>query len=125
MARLALNNGRRVIIAIRRRHGAQQQRAESSRGLAGYLPLKAPTSNTCGCPTRRKVGLDDYLVGHTVEELMRLVKPTQPPVRVTTKPAEPPVVARRNQVVKPVTLDEVHKGYRPRSATNTTSMRSI
>ena len=72
------------MIAIRRRRGPQRQRPES-------LPAGWPaTSSTKGArieylwlpdDRRAKPDSDDYLAEHTVDDLMRLVKPTQPAVR--------------------------------------------
>jgi len=53
---------------------------------AGYLATKGARIEYLHLPDtdEGKVGLDDYLAEHTVDELMRLVKPTQPTPRSTT-----------------------------------------
>ena len=62
---------------------------KAARGLAGYLATKGARVEYLWLPdTEQKTGLDDYLIEHTVEELFRLVKPTQPPV--TTQPLYTP-----------------------------------
>jgi Domain of unknown function (DUF3854) len=107
-------NGRRVIIAFDGDTARNNQVQAAARGLAGYLATKGARIEYLWLPdTDDKTGLDDYLLEHTVEELLRLVKPTQPPV---TKPApEQPAKPKPEpapEPVPPVSLDEVHRGYR-------------
>ena len=78
---VALNNNRRVIVAfdgdVARKSSVQQ----AMRGLAAYLATKGARIEYLWLPdTDDKTGLDDYLMdGHTVDDLLRLVKPTSPP----------------------------------------------
>ena len=77
----ALNNNRRVIIAFDGDLARKEPVQKAARGLAGYLATKGARVEYLWLPdTDEKTGLDDYLASHTVDELWRLVKPTQPPV---------------------------------------------
>ena len=110
-------NGRRVIIAFDGDTARNKQVQAAAGGLAGYLATKGARIEYLWLPdTDDKTGLDDYLMtGHTVEDLWRLVKPVQPPVR--TQPADDTGQHRqpaqpKPEPVAPVSLDEVHRGYR-------------
>ena len=97
----ALNNNRRVIIAFDGDLARKEPVQKAARGLAGYLATKGARIEYLWLPdTDDKTGLDDYLAEHTVEELWRLVKPTQPPV--TIKPANDTGEDRQPQPPKPV-----------------------
>ena len=64
----------------------ENRSAASLSALAGYLASKGARVEYLHLPdTDDKTGLDDYLMGHTVEDLWRLVKPTKPPVAATKK----------------------------------------
>jgi hypothetical protein len=109
-------NGRRVIIGFDGDTARRESVQKAMRGLASYLATKGARIEYLHLPdTDQKTGLDDYLMaGHTVEDLWRLVKPVQPVPRsttTTTTPAEQPKPAARLSV-KPVSLKEVHRGYR-------------
>ncbi|MGH3971040.1 MAG: DUF3854 domain-containing protein, partial [Mycobacterium sp.] len=110
---VALNNGRRVVIGFDSDTARNENVQKAARGLAGYLATKGAHIEYLWLPdTDDKTGLDDYLAEHTVEDLMRLVKPSQPPVRVTpAKPAEP-VAATKPEPVQPVSLDDAHKVFK-------------
>ena len=73
-------NGRRVIIAfdgdIARKESVQKAYAHAS---PNYLATRGARIEYLHLPdTDDKTGLDDYLAGHTVEDLRRLVEPHQP-----------------------------------------------
>ena len=58
--------------------------------LADYLASKGAKVEYLHLPdTADKTGLDDFLADHSVEELWRLVKPTQPTPAQPAMPAEP------------------------------------
>jgi Domain of unknown function (DUF3854) len=77
----ALNNNRRVIVAFDGDLARKEPVQKAARGLAGYLATRGARVEYLWLPdTDEKTGLDDYLASHTVDELWRLVKPTQPPV---------------------------------------------
>jgi hypothetical protein len=79
---IALNNNRRVIIAFDGDVARKESVQKSVRGLAGYLAIKGARVEYLWLPdTDDKTGLDDFMAGHTVEDLWRLVKPTAPPPR--------------------------------------------
>ena len=107
-------NGRRVIPAFDSDMARNDQVQKAVRGLAGYLATKGARIEYLWLPdTDNKTGLDDYLAEHTVDELMRLVKPTLPPVtqpRDATpqdrQPAEP-----KPEPVQPVSLDRLHERF--------------
>ncbi|MGO9156778.1 DUF3854 domain-containing protein [Mycobacterium sp.] len=104
-------NGRDVVLAfdgdVARKPPVQAELCK----LAEYLKFKGARVAYLHLPdTDEKTGLDDYLVSHTVDELWRLVKPIPAPVTQTPEP--PKVEAPRPAPVQPVSLDEVHDGYR-------------
>lgn len=85
-------NGRRVVLAfdsdvVRKTsvHAALDQ-------LADYLGSKGAAVEYLHLPHDdvAKTGLDDYLNGHTVDDLWRLVRPEPPAAAVELAPVEPP-----------------------------------
>lgn len=105
-------NGRRVIIAFDGDVARKEPVQRAARALAAYLSTKGARVEYLHLPdTDDKTGLDDYLVGHSVEELMQLVRPVQPVPHQAPRPqaeeAEP-----KPQRPQPVSLAEVHAGYR-------------
>ena len=111
-------NGRRVIMAFDgdvARHPAVQKALHA---LAGYLATKGARIEFLHLPdTDDKTGLDDYLMaGHTAEDLWRLVKPVQPPVRMqpvdATGQHRQAAQSKPEPPVQPVSLDEAHKVFR-------------
>jgi hypothetical protein len=85
-------NGRRVILA----YDGDVQRKEPVRAamhaLAKYLAIKGARIEYLHLPDTGtgKVGLDDYLIGHTVEELWALVQPIAPPPQPPAAEPTPP-----------------------------------
>ena len=78
-------NGRRVILAFDGDVSRKPAVRQALSALADYLSGKGAYVEYLRLPdTDAKTGLDDFLVEHTVDELWRLVKPTQPP-----EPTEP------------------------------------
>ncbi|WP_322859150.1 DUF3854 domain-containing protein [Mycobacterium europaeum] len=107
-------NGRRVIVAFDGDIARKEPVQKAARGLAGYLATKGARIEYLWLPdTDQKTGLDDYLTEHTVDELWRLVKPTQPPVtqnrdetagdRQEAKP--------KSEAVQPITLADAHATF--------------
>ncbi len=85
-------NGRRVIIAFDGDVIRKPSAAKALCALAEFLKSRGARVEYLHLPGggKQKVGLDDYLVsGHTVEDLWRLVKPHQPPVRDENEQPEP------------------------------------
>jgi hypothetical protein len=82
---IALNDGRRVILAFDGDVARKPQARQALTELASYVAGKGAHVEYLHLPdTDTKTGLDDYLAaGHTVEDLWRLVKPTPPPVTQT------------------------------------------
>ena len=109
----ALNNGRRVIIGFDSDMARNKQVQAAARGLAGYLATKGARIEWLWLPdTDEKTGLDDYLVEHSVEELMRLVKPTQPPTKtIDDTDSDRQAVAPKPEPVQPVPLAAAHKVF--------------
>jgi hypothetical protein len=72
-------NGRRVIIAFDSDTARNDKVQKAMRALAGYLATKGARIEYLHLPDGdEKVGLDDFLVCHTVDELKTFVKPVQP-----------------------------------------------
>lgn len=73
-------NGRDVVIAFDGDTARKESVQKAAHSLSAYLAMKGAKVRFLHLPdsTNGKVGLDDYLAEHTVEDLMRLVKPTQP-----------------------------------------------
>jgi hypothetical protein len=100
-------NGRRVVIAfdgdVARKKGVQ----DASQSLASYLAVKGARPEYLWLPdTDDKTGLDDYLAGHTTDELWRLVKPTSPPPRAKSRAENPAPSESEPRVAQPVSLDD-------------------
>ena len=76
-------NDRRVIIAFDGDIARKESVQKAAHALAAYLAIKGARVEYLHLPdTDDKTGLDDYLMaGHTAEDLWKLVKPHQPPVR--------------------------------------------
>ncbi|BBZ60137.1 DUF3854 domain-containing protein [Mycolicibacterium monacense] len=111
-------NDRRVILAFDGDVARKQSVRQALSALADYLRSKGAKVEYLHLPdTDNKTGLDDYLIGHTVEELWRLVKPSPAPLRESTvpngtgaqnyAPAAPEPVA-----AEPITLDQAHTVFR-------------
>ena len=79
---IALNR-RRVILAFDGDVARKPSAAKALCALADFLKYRGATVEYLHLPdTDEKTGLDDYLVaGHTIDDLWRLVKPHQPPIR--------------------------------------------
>jgi hypothetical protein len=86
---VALNNGRRVVIAFDGDQARKPAVQKATHALATYLATKGARVEFLHLPdTDDKTGLDDYLMaGHTAEDLWHLVKPHQP--RPHDKDSEP------------------------------------
>ena len=91
-------NGRRVILAFDGDVARKKSVAKALCALADFLKSRGAKVEYLHLPdTDEKTGLDDYLVaGHTIEDLWKLVKPHQPPIRhrleetAPEAPGEPP-----------------------------------
>ena len=83
-------NGRRVILAFDGDVARKKSVAKALCALAEFLKSRGAKVEYLHLPdTDEKTGLDDYLVaGHTIDDLWKLVKPNQPPIR--DRPEEPP-----------------------------------
>ena len=81
-------NDRRVILAFDGDVVRKPAVQKALHALAQYLGYRGAKIEYLHLPdTDDKTGLDDYLVDHNVEDLWRLVKPTQPPtVNVMKQP---------------------------------------
>ncbi len=90
---IALND-RRVILAFDGDVARKPSAAKALCALADFLKYRGATVDYLHLPdTDEKTGLDDYLVaGHTIDDLWRLVKPHQPPIR--ERPDERPNLTR-------------------------------
>ena len=67
---VALNDGRRVIIAFDGDVARKESVQKAAQRLAGYLATKGARVEYLHLPdTDDKTGLDDYLAEHTVEDL--------------------------------------------------------
>jgi hypothetical protein len=91
---IALND-RRVILAFDGDVARKPAVRQALSALADYLASKGARVEYLHLPdTDDKTGLDDYLIGHTVEDLRRLVKPTPPQLSPHSsekdKPNRPP-----------------------------------
>ena len=83
-------NGRRVILAFDGDVARKPEVHKAMSALADYLASKGAKVEYLHLPdTADKTGLDDFLADHSVEELWRLVKPTQPTPAQPAMPAEP------------------------------------
>lgn len=93
-------NGRRVIIAFDGDVARKESVQKAMRALSGYLAVKGAKVEYLHLPdTDNKTGLDDYLADHTIDDLWRLVKPTQP---VPTQPkSDKPVEAAATKPAQP------------------------
>jgi hypothetical protein len=120
----ALNAGRRVVVAFDGDTARNEKVQAAARGLAGYLATKGARIEYLWLPdTDDKTGLDDYLAEHSVEELLRLIKPTQPrpseraatPPRTAAYPhsprsSEPPACAHMRYILDAVAEEVVSRG---------------
>ena len=104
---------------VRWRCRAERIGAEGTpHALADYLAVKGANVEYLWLPdTDGKTGLDDYLVdGHTVDDLLRLVKPDPPPVATETlgdtggDEQQPP--ESEPEPVPPISLDEADEVFR-------------
>lgn len=107
-------NGRRVVLAFDSDVTCKAPVARALAALADYLRSKGAAVEYAHLPGGgAKCGLDDYLAGHTVEELLALVSPDAPTVAAPATPepstAPAPVSAPR---VEPVTLAVAHEVFR-------------
>lgn len=108
-------NGRRVIIAFDGDVARKESVQKASRALSGYLATKGAKVEYLHLPdTDNKTGLDDYLQDHTVDDLLRLVKPIQPvPAQPKPdKPVEPAPAKPATPQHKPVSLDQARAVFR-------------
>jgi hypothetical protein len=105
-------NGRRVIIAFDSDTARNEGVQKAALALGRYLVTKGARIEYLHLPdTPDKTGLDDYLVSHTVNELMQLVNPVQPrPASSQQQPAQP-APAPKPPPAQPVSLDEAHKTF--------------
>jgi putative DNA primase/helicase len=113
---VALNDGRPVIIAFDGDMARNPSVQIAAHALANYLAIKGAHVEYLWLPdSEDKTGLDDYLVadGHTVEDLLKLVKPTQPPPNNRPKQPRPQGdngnTSTGNGTVAPA-LDDAHIG---------------
>jgi Protein of unknown function (DUF3631)/Domain of unknown function (DUF3854) len=100
---IALND-RRVILAFDGDVARKPEVRRALSALADYLTSKGAHVEYLHLPdTDDKTGLDDYLADHTVEDLWRLVKPTQPvPKRETPGDTSKPEAPKPKPVPEPV-----------------------
>ena len=84
-------NSRRVIIAFDGDVARKKSAAIALCALAEFQKSRGATVEYLNLPDEvEKIGLDDYLMaGHTKEDLRRLIKPTQPPIRDRPDEAAP------------------------------------
>ena len=82
-------NGRPVVLAFDSDAVRKRSVRQALDQLAGYLAAKGATVRYLHLPydDDAKTGLDDYLAGHTVEELHELVRPEPPEVVEVELPA--------------------------------------
>jgi Domain of unknown function (DUF3854) len=103
-------NGRRVIIGFDSDTARNDNVQKAARGLAGYLATKGARIEYLHLPDGdQKTGLDDYLVCHTVDELMRLVKPVQP--RPAASSQQQPKPAPKPAPAQPMSLKAAHEVF--------------
>ena len=106
-------NGRRVIIAFDSDMARNNQVQIAARGLANYLATKGARIEYLWLPdTDAKIGIDDYLVGHSVDELMRLIKPIQPTPISGIAGTEPQPEPSQPEPVQPITLQAAHDVFK-------------
>jgi Domain of unknown function (DUF3854) len=105
-------NGRRVILAFDGDVARKNEVQQGLKGLASYLSIKGARIEYLWLPdTDEKTGLDDYLIEHDTDELMRLVKPvSQTPIR-NEKPAAPKPAPEPKPAPQPVTLAQCHETF--------------
>lgn len=117
---IALND-RRMILAFDSDVTTKPAVRRALSELAGYLSIKGARVEFCHLPDDDpgKTGLDDFLTaGHTAADLLALVRPDMPEIRDAESDAaatEPKPEGDRSPQIAPavpVTLDEVHAGYR-------------
>ena len=101
-------NGRQVILAFDGDVARKQPVQAELRKLADYLKFKDARVAYLHLPdTDDKTGLDDYLVGHTVEELWRLVKPDLPTAKTKPASSTPPNNSATAQPRRSTAMPEV------------------
>ena len=105
-------NGRRVIIAFDGDVARKESVQKAAHALSGYLAIKGARVECLWLPdTNQKTGLDDYLMaGHTVDDLWKLVKPTQPPPSNKPKQPQPQGNSGTPQNATAPDLDDAHIG---------------
>lgn len=115
-------NGRRVIVAFDGDVARKPLVQKASHALAGYLAYKGAHVEYLWLPDDdEKIGLDDYLESHTVEDLWRLVKPAQPSPKTETssdrgeyrragRPIPEPVL--RTDAEQAEALEDTHHTFR-------------
>ena len=108
------HNRRRVILAYDGDLACKESVQKAAHTLGGYLAHKGAEIGYLWLPdTPTKTGLDDYLMdGHDVADLLRLVKPTQPPTNRKPTPAPAPAPAPKPAPPQPITLKEARKVFR-------------
>lgn len=88
-------NGRRCIVGFDSDTARNEKVQQAAAELAKYVAIKGAKAEYLWLPDGdEKTGLDDYLVSHPVEELMRLVKPTQPKPRIQAGSPDSPRLKR-------------------------------
>lgn len=100
-------NGRRVVLAFDSDVVRKQSVRIALDQLAGYLAGKDAAIEYLHLPDNDdgKTGLDDYLAGHTVDELWTLVRP-DPPEIVEEKRRPDPPLSQRPPAPAPRTLSD-------------------
>jgi hypothetical protein len=83
--------------------------------LARYLQFKGARVEYLHLPdTSEKTGLDDYLIGHSVEDLWRLVKPNLPAKQAESDSApvaESAADCAESVALTPISITEAHKVF--------------
>jgi Domain of unknown function (DUF3854) len=107
-------NGRQVVLAFDSDVVRKREVRTALSQLAGYLESKGAHVRYLHLPHAGdgKTGLDDYLAGHTVDELRTLVRPDPPETTDTTQAnveAEAPPLL---DTPEPITLDQAHDIFR-------------
>jgi hypothetical protein len=107
-------NGRQVILAFDNDVMTKPEVRKALRQFGAWLKIKEAKVAYCLLPQDAgKIGLDDYLAGHTVEELWALVQPEPPEIlddKSRPDPQAPPRPA--TPAPKPRTLPETLDAFR-------------